>query len=76
LFHFLTISLKFLKIQVFIHKPEDTVWMSFAVFPYPITSFFLQAKPDDGMKAADLHIEQVDTIQADKTSHPCQYDIR
>jgi len=28
------------------------------------------------MNAADLHIEQVDTIQADKTSHPCQYDLR
>ena len=52
------------------------VWVSFAIFPYPITSFFLQAMPDYGMKAADLHIEQVDTIQADKPTNPCQSDLR
>jgi hypothetical protein len=50
--------------------------MIFAVFPYPITSFYLQTNPDDGMKAADLHIEQVDTIREDKVGQPCRPDLR
>jgi hypothetical protein len=50
----------------------DEFWLAAFFFPYPLTSFKLESRSNDGLLVADLHIEQVDTFQADKNGKPCQ----
>ena len=50
--------------QVYVHKPGSEFWLSMFLFPYTLTTFKLESSTKDRYKAADLHLEEVDSIHA------------